>query len=155
MDKEAEFGMAVSEAKMIAIWTNHLSIGNRTIDSSHEYILSIINSVGNIIEARDGAALIEAFKLLENSLCAYFEVEEKIAQAIKVDFAQHSLAHQYLLNELQHMRSILAEKNGMWPDREAEAFIIFWAKRFIQHIKVEGESLKLVLNTNFYDFKPD
>lgn len=140
---------------MIAIWTNHLSLGNRTIDSAHEHILSIINRVGDLIEARDRAALTETFKLLENSLCAYFEVEKKIAQVIKVDFTQHNLAHQHLLNDLQCMRYILAEKNGMWSDREVKSFIIPWAKRFIQHIKIEGESLKIVLSTHFYDFKPD
>lgn len=140
---------------MIAIWTNHLSLGNRTIDSAHEHILSIINRAGDLIEARDGAVLTETFKLLENSLCAYFEVEGQIAQAISVDFTQHNLAHQHLLNDLQCIRCILAEKNGMWPDREVEAFTIPWAKRFIQHIKDEGESLKVVLSTHFYDFKPD
>lgn len=140
---------------MIAIWTNHLSLGNRTVDSAHEHILSIINRVGNIIETRDQAALIETFKLLENSLCAYFEIEQKIAQAVKVDFTQHNLAHQRLLNDLQRMKNILAEINGMWSDREVEAFIVPWAKRFVQHIKIEGESLKVVLGAHFYDFKPD
>lgn len=140
---------------MIAIWTNHLSLGNRTIDSAHKHILSIINRVDYLIGEREGAALAETFNLLESSLCAYFEVEEKIAQAIKVDFAQHKLAHQQLLNDLKFMRSILVEKNGVWSDREVETFTIPWAKRFIQHIKEEGKSLKIVLGTHFYDFKPD
>lgn len=140
---------------MIAIWTNHLSLENRTIDSAHEHILSMINRVDYLIGAKEGAALTETFKLLENSLCEYFEAEEKIAQAIKVDFTQHNLAHQLLLNDLQCIRHMLAEKNGMWSDREVEAHTIPWAKRFIQHIKDEGETMKVVLGTHFYDFKPD
>ena len=140
---------------MISIWTNHLSLGNRAIDSAHEHIISIINRVGDLIEARDGAALIETLKLLENSVCACFEVEAKIAYAIKVDFTQHNLAHQRLLDELRRIRNLSAEKNDMWSDREVEAFTIPWAKRFTQHIQVEGEPLKVVLNTHFYDYKPD
>lgn len=140
---------------MIAIWTNHLSLGNRAIDSAHEHILSMINRVDYLIEASDGAALTETFKLLEDSLCAYFEAEEKIAQAIKVDFTQHNLVHRQLLSDLQHIRCIHAEKNGMWHDREVEARTIPWAKRFVQHIKDEGESLKVALGAYFYDFKPD
>ncbi|HEU0188405.1 MAG TPA: hemerythrin domain-containing protein [Gallionella sp.] len=140
---------------MIAIWTNHLSLGNRTIDSAHEHILSMINRVDYLIRVKDGAALTETLKLLEDSLREYSEAEEKIAQAIKVDFTQHNLAHQQLLNDLQCMRNMLAEKNGMWSDREVEFFIIPWSKRFIQHIKDEGETMKVVLGTHFYDFKPD
>ena len=140
---------------MIAIWTNDLSLGNRTIDSAHEHIFSVINRVDDIARARDGVALTETFKLLENSLSAYFEAEEKIAQAIKVDFAQHKLAHRRLWNDLQCMKNILAENNGMRSDSEVETFALPCAKRFIQHIQNEGESLKVVLNTHFYDFKPD
>ena len=140
---------------MIALWTNHLSLGNRTIDSAHKHILSLLNRVDYLIGARDGVALAETFSLLESSLCAYFVEEENIAQAIKVDFTQHNLAHQNLLKDLRGMRNILAENNGMWSDREVEAFTIPWAKRFIQHIKDEGKSMKVVLGTHFYDFKPD
>ena len=140
---------------MIAVWTNHLSIGNRAIDSAHEHIFSIINKASDLIGAQDGDALAETLKLLEDNLCAYFEVEEKIAQAVNVDFTEHDLVHQHLLSGLQRMRNVLAEKNGKWPDGEVEAFAIQWAKRFIQHIKIEGEPLKFVLNTYFYDFKPE
>lgn len=140
---------------MIVVWTNHLSLGNRAIDSAHEHIFSTINRVGDLVEARDGAALKETLKMLEISLRACFEVEAKIAHAIKVDFTQHNVAHRRLLNDLQGLRNILAEKKDMWPGREVEAFAVPWAKRFTQHIQVEGESLKIVLNTHFYDFEPD
>lgn len=155
MGKEVERSKTCKWPKMIVIWTNHLSLGNRAIDSAHERILGIINRVGDSTEARDGAALTENLRLLENNLCACFEIEAKIAGAIRVDFSQHDLAHQRLLKDLQRIRNFLAEKNDLWSVREVEAFTIPWAKRFTQHIKVEGESLKIVLNTHFYDFKPD
>jgi hemerythrin-like metal-binding protein len=155
MDKELERCKSCKWRKMIVVWTNHLSLGNRAIDSAHERILGLINRVGDLTEAGDGAALKENLKLLENNLCACFEIEAKIAGAIQVDFSQHDLAHQRLLKDLQRIRNFLAEKNDVWSAREVEALTIPWAKRFTQHIKFEGESLKIVLNTHFYDFRPD
>jgi hemerythrin-like metal-binding protein len=140
---------------MIALWTNHLSVANRTIDSSHKHIIGTINKVDSLIGTGDDATLIETFVVLEDSLCAYFETEEKIAKAIKVDFAQHKLAHQQLLNDFHCMRNMLAEKNGMRSEKEIANIIISWAKRFIQHIKDDGKQMKVVLSTHYYDFQPD
>lgn len=140
---------------MIAVWTNHLSVANRTIDSAHKHIIDEINKIESLIGAKDVAELTEIFKLFEDSLCAYFDAEEKIAEAISVDFAQHKLAHQRLLKDFHSMKNILAEKNGKWHDREADSLAIPWAKRFIQHIRDEGNQMKVVLSTHFYDFQPD
>lgn len=140
---------------MSAIWTNRFSIGNRVIDSAHKNILNIIFRISYLIGERDGVALKETFKLLENSLCAYFQTEEKFAQAINIDFTQHKLAHQSLLNNFQNMRSILEEKNGMWSDGEGGAFTNFLAKSFVQHIKDDGMQMKVVLETLDYDLRPD
>lgn len=140
---------------MIAIWTNHLSIANRTIDTAHRQIFNTINNISKLIEARDDTALREALISLENSLCAYFEVEEKFARALNVDFDQHKLAHQQLLNDIHKMSNALAEKNGQWPGEDVEAFATPWTKRFIRHIKDEGKQMKVVLSSQYYDFQPD
>ena len=140
---------------MITIWTNHLSVGNKIIDSAHEDILNLINRVDRLLEARDGAALTETFELLENCLCVYFEVEEKIAQAINFDFTQHKITHQRLLDDFQRRKNILAAKNGIWSDVEGKAFTIYLAKSFVQHINSEGKPMKIVLDTHYYDFQPD
>ncbi|MDH4215706.1 MAG: hypothetical protein OEV23_02255 [Gallionella sp.] len=152
---EAKRSNVIPEATMIAVWTNHLSVANRAIDSAHKHIIDEINRVESLVGAQDVAALMEALGLLENSLCEYFEAEEKIAQAISVDFAQHKLAHQRLLKDFHSVKNVLAEKNGKWQDREAGALAIPWAKRFIQHIKDEGKQMKIVLSTHYYDFQPD
>jgi len=140
---------------MIALWTNHLSVANRAIDSAHKHIFSIINRVDSLIGTKDDATLIDTFGFLEDSLCAYFETEEKIAKAINVDFAQHKLAHQQLLNDFHWMRNTLAEKNGKWSEKEVENITVPWVKRFIQHIKDDGKQMKVVLSTHYYDFQPD
>lgn len=155
MQREKSAVLKQLEAIMIALWTNHLSLANRAIDSAHKDIFEMINRVDDLIGTKDAAALKEALKSLEDSLCACFEVEEKITQAINVDFAQHRLAHQQLWNDFHYMRNILAEKNGKWSGGEAESLAAPWAKRFVQHIKNEGKQMKVVLSTQYYDFQPD
>jgi len=140
---------------MSALWTNRLSVGNRIIDSAHKDILDIIMKIALLIGERDGAALTEAFKLLENSLCAYFEVEEKFAHAINIDFTKHKLSHQRLLHDFQCIKNILEAKNGMWSEGEGGYFTNSWAKYFVQHIKDDGKQMKVVLETHYYDFQPD
>lgn len=139
---------------MVAIWTNNLSIGNRVIDSAHKDILGIIFKITFLIGERD-ESLTETYKLLENSLYAYFEVEEKFAHAINVDFTQHKLTHQRLLKDFQSIKNVLEEKNGVWSDREKVVFINSWAKRFIRHITEDGKEMKIMLDTHYYDFQPD
>ena len=139
---------------MIAVWTNQLSVANRAIDSAHQHIIGIINKIDELIEARDDAALMDTLGSLEDSLCTYFEVEEKIAKAVKIDFAQHKLAHQRLLNDFHRMKGILAEKKGKWHEFEADADAVHWAKRFVQHIKDQGIQMKIVLGAQYYDFQP-
>lgn len=135
-------------------WTKQLSIGNRTLDSEHKKLHNIISRIAYYIVARDVVALSAAFDLLESCLCAYFVVEENIAQAINFDFAQHKLAHQHLLKEFQHIRNELTIKNGRWSDDEGESYAHSVLDHLIQHIKKDGRPLKIVLDTCLYDFNP-
>lgn len=140
---------------MIAVWTNHLSVDNRIIDSAHKNILNVINRAGRLIGSRDVDALTETFGALEDSLRAYFEIEERIAQAVNVDFDQHKVVHQRLLSDFHCMRDILTEKNGRWSDSEAATLIDPWIKCFIRHIKDDEKHMKVVLSGQYYDFQPD
>ena len=139
---------------MSAIWTNRFSVGNRVIDSAHRDILNILFRIAYLIGEKDFAALRETFMLLEESLCTYFEVEEKYAQSINVDFAHHRHTHQRLLNDIKCIRNTLEAKNGMWADGEGEAYTNSWVKNFVQHIKDDGKPMKAVLDTHYYDFQP-
>lgn len=135
--------------------SKELSVGNRLLDSEHKNLHDIINVITSLIMTRDVAALPQAFELLENCLCAYFVVEENIAQAVEFDFTQHRLAHQGLLNKFQRIKDKLMAKNGMWPKLD-KGYCAYYLRDFlIQHIKVDSKPLKTVLNTCLYDFKPD
>lgn len=136
-------------------FTHELSVGNRVIDSEHEKIHTLIDTIASLIRAGEVAALTEAFELLENSLHTYFAVEENIAEALHFDFTQHRLAHQHFLESLRRIRDVMMCKAGMWSESEEKGYIGSLKACLIRHIKEDGKPLKAVLNTQFYDFKPD
>jgi len=140
---------------MAIVWTNQLSVGNRMIDAIHKEVFDMINRVVHSVKAKDQAALTEAFEQLENCLCNYFAVEEKVAQAIGFDFIKHRLAHQYLLNELKRIREELRAKNNAWSKFEQNTYIDLLRYCWIRHITEDAKPLKIVLETHFYDFKPE
>lgn len=130
---------------------SELSVGNRILDSKHKELYELIKGITQLIITRDVAALPMAFKILENSLCAYFVVEENIAQAVNFDFSQHRLAHQNLLNTVQRMKDELS-RNSKWPESEGHACIGFLMDCMIQHVVEDSKPLKVVLDTYLYDF---
>jgi len=136
-------------------FSKDLCVGNRIIDSEHKMLLNMINVIASSIAARKVGVLSKAFELLENSLCAYFVVEESIAQALDFDFSQHTFAHQNLLNKLKRTKDGLMMKNGMWSKSEEEDFICFMKDCLVRHIKEDSKSFKAVLDTQYYDFRPN
>lgn len=139
---------------MSFLWTSQLSVGNRIIDSTHKKIFDMVDWIECLIKASDGPALSDAFKLIEDYLREYFSVEEYIAQAINFPFTQHKLAHQCLLNEVQRIGNELATNNGIWPDTAAKHYSKLLRDCFIRHIKEESKPIKIMLDTQFYGFKP-
>lgn len=136
-------------------WSEHLSVGNSVIDSEHRNLISIVNDVVHAIGARDCQALAQAFEQLEDWLCIHFANEEHIARAIKFDFSKHSSAQQHLLKELQHMRSELIAKDGMWSDGAVDHFA-----RSLKHWMIDGHItnldmlMKPALQALGYEFWP-
>lgn len=136
----------------MSIWTRELSIGNRVIDSEHRKLHDMINGVKHLIAARNVAALSEAFERLENGLCAYADIEERVAQAVNFDFSQHRLAHQHMLDEVRRIRGVLVADDSVCPEGESHARCLMDC--LVKHIKEDGRPLKVVLDTHLYDFKP-
>lgn len=133
-------------------WKKELSLGNRLIDSEHKKLHDAINGVKHSVAARNVAALSAALEHLGNCLCAYFSVEERIAQAVGFDFTQHRFAHRHML---ENMRSIMDDlTSGGCSCPEGESYARCLMDCLIKHIKEDGRPLKLVLDTHLYDFKP-
>lgn len=151
---QADLTLSSLEVIVTFTWSKQLSVGNRAIDYEHKNLHDIINGIVRSIVARDIAALLETFELLENCLCAYFVVEENIAQAIGFNFTQHGLAHQRLSNEFQFIKDELMTKDGIWSKHEEKGYIDSLMYCLIRHIKEDGKPFKAVLNTHLYDLKP-
>ncbi|MDD2914807.1 MAG: hypothetical protein PHP70_05755 [Gallionella sp.] len=136
-------------------FTKQLSVGNRTLDSEHAKLFSMLNAVDSAVSVKDAAALADALRMLEDSLCAYFEVEAKIAQALDFDFSEHRLAHQDFLLEFRLMREELIAQNYERQKYNGNSCVKNLMDCLIQHIREDSRPLKIVLDMNFYDFKPD
>ncbi|MDD2914031.1 MAG: hypothetical protein PHP70_01800 [Gallionella sp.] len=115
----------------------------------------MIKEVDRAIAARDFAALTEMVELIEENLCVYFSVEEKIAQALNFDFSQHRLAHQDLLREFQRMKDEITVQNDAVPKSGEKSCIKNLMDCLILHVQEDSKPLKILLDTNFYDFKPN
>lgn len=139
---------------MELVWSKQLSVGNAMIDSEHKNLLEMVNDVESAIRARDSSTLTRSFKLLEDCVAVHFADEEKIAQAIGFDFTHNRLEHQYVQNELRHMRDELLDKNGSWSESAAAHYSYFLSEWMVEHILQEDMLMKPVLQTYPYDFKP-
>lgn len=138
------------------VWTNHLSVGNAIIDADHRNLIGMVNDVNLGIKTRDGSALLQAFKLLENWLCVHFVNEEKIAQAVKFPFAQHKMAQQHSLKELQYMKEEWVAKNGAWSEGSAKHIARSLRNWMIdEHIIKLDMLMKPILQNYDYNFWPD
>ena len=135
-------------------WGEQLSVGNAMIDSEHQDLIVVVNSVEHAIRARDSFALSQAFKLLEDRMRIHFTNEEKIARAVNFPFTNNKLEHHNILKLLQHMRDELEAKNGILSEVATEHFSHFLSDLITEHILREDMQMKSVLQTYPYDFKP-
>lgn len=138
------------------VWTKELSVGNAIIDAEHRNLMDMVNEARHGIKIRDGSALYQTFKLLENWLCVHFVNEGKIARAVKFPFDQHKLVQQHSLKELQHMRDELLAKDGIWSDGAANHFNHSLKNWMIdRHIIKLDMLMKPTLQNYDYNFWPD
>lgn len=135
-------------------WTERLSVGNALIDSEHENLIDMINSVEHALRAGNQPALLSAFKQLADGVRLHFMNEEKIAQAIRFPFDHHHGTHQYLQKELQYMREELESKSGMWSEGAVEHFSRMLGNWIMDHIVGEDMLLKPALQGCPYNFAP-
>ena len=137
------------------VWTKQLSVGNRIIDTQHKRLHNTINELSMSIAACNVVALTGIFDLLEDYMRDCFIAEENIARAIGFDFSQHKLTHQHLLEEFSRIRAELMVKNGAWSKDEAKHYAKALMSSLVKHIEVDGKPFRTVLDTHFYDLKPN
>jgi len=134
---------------------DNLSVGNALIDSDHQNLIVVVNSVEHAIASRDRAAFSKSFDLLETYMNIHFRNEEKIADAVKFPFGQNKLEHRYIIIEMRKMREEMDTSNGIWTDELVAKYSRFLSNWMTSHIIKEDMQLKPVLETYPYNFKPD
>lgn len=133
---------------------HNLTLSNKILDSRHKELFDIIDWMPHLIDVEDVATLVQAFEVLMDRLRLCFNVEEKIALAVDFDFNRHNIIHQNLLDEYMRTEDELMAKYDALPKSEAKKYIDSLRNSLVQHIRMDGEPLKLVLGTYSYDFNP-
>lgn len=136
----------------LMIWRKQMSVGNMVIDSGHQDLLGMINSLEYTIKQGDGAQVLRVFEKFCDFVRLHFRDEEKIMQAVKFPFIPHKLEHQYLLDELQNTLDKLAGDNG--AEHPMDHYPEFLRNWFVSHINNGAAALKPVLQAYPYDFMP-
>jgi hemerythrin len=136
-------------------WSKQMSVGNETLDSEHKTILNLVNEVDRAIRAKDGARFAETLHQLEDATRKHFDNETKIALAIKYNFDDHQLEHQYILKEMQDIKKELAACHGKWSESIVEHYFQFLSTWAVEHINEDDMKMKALLEAHPYNFKPD
>lgn len=136
------------------IWTRQLSVGNLIIDSGHQNLIGIINSIEYAVKQKNISQLLRVYEKFYDSAQLHFNDEETIMRAIRFPFVPHKLQHQNLLNELQRTHEGLVANKGAWPEHVMEPYPDFLRGWFVDHIKGGITTLKPVLEGHPYDFMP-
>lgn len=139
---------------MELVWTEQLSVGNALIDSEHQHIIHMINSVEHAFTTMNGADLLHSLKLLLDGMHDHFRSEKDVARAIGFPFAEHDLSHQYILKKLQHVKNGLEAESETLPEGLVEHFTGLLRSWLIDHVIKEDMLMKPVLQTHPYDFNP-
>lgn len=140
---------------MKLVWTKELSVGNASIDSDHQALIDMANCIIREIGLANSAALSQAFNTLESWLPIHFANEEKIVRAVDFPVDQNNKARQYSVTELQHIRTELLSKNGIWSEDAVKHFCLFLQNWALEHITKMDMQMKPALLTHAYDFQPD
>ena len=135
-------------------WSEKLSVGNVILDSEHRNLIAKINNIMHLIEAGDSATLSDAFDLLEIWLITHFGNEKMFAQALDIDFDQHELAHQRLLNEFQYLQDELLISRLKESSSKSKSYYRLLHNWLIEHIVKEDMQMKPALLSCQYGHVP-
>lgn len=129
-----------------------MSVGNLVIDSGHQDLIGMINTLEYSIRQGDRPQTVRIFERFRDFAHLHFSDEEKIMQAVKFPFVPHKLEHQYLLDEIQNtLDKLTADTGAVHPMDHYPEFLRDW---FAGHIDNGVTTLKPALQALPYDFMP-
>lgn len=138
-------------AVMRYVWSEHLSVGNETIDLDHKVLIGLIDGVVHAMEYQNCSVLSQAFELLDNKLRTHFHNEECIADAVKFPFTKNKEAHRFLLKEIGLIKNELLGKNGVCCEDAVKHFSDLLKRLLIDHITMNDMPMKPILQEYPYN----
>ena len=135
-------------------WSDNLSVGNALMDSDHRNLFGMIGTVDHALRSGNSQILSQAFQRLVVSVGIHFANEERLAQVIDLPFDSHKKLNLYLQQELEHMRSELDAKDGLWSEGAVEHFSHSLRNWMAAHLGRDERLLKPVLSAQPYDLRP-
>ncbi|HEX5363398.1 MAG TPA: hypothetical protein VFW59_03965 [Gallionella sp.] len=142
------------EGEMVFEWTDSLSVGNAMMDADHQNLIGMIRAVEHALRSGDCVVLSQSFQLLLYGVGIHFANEERLALALELPFDQHKKLNRAQQYELEHMRTELEAKSGIWSGGAVEHFSCSLRNWLSEHIGRDGERLRPVLAAHPYHFKP-
>jgi len=133
-------------------WKNELGVANAILDTQHRQLITLVNRVELAIRTKDKSLLQALITQLLEAVTIHFQTEEKIAQAIKLPFAEHQLLHAYVIGELLTMVNDSAILIAHWSESAAECCSFFLSEWFYEHLAEDVKILKPVLALYPYDY---
>ncbi len=135
-------------------WSDSLSVGNQMMDAEHRNLIGMIAAVDSALRSGDGSGLSQAFQRLVIYAGIHFANEERLAQAIDLPFDNHKKLNRYLREELEHMRTELDAKDGIWSEGAVEHFSHSLKNWMAAHIGRDERLLKPAFAAQPYELKP-
>ena len=134
------------------VWVDSLSVGNLVVDSGHQNLIGMINSIDYAMHNADHADLLRVLKRFHDFARLHFKDEEQIMQSVKFPCVTHRLEHQYLLEDLQNTINRLSLNQS--HESALEHYPDFLQNWLLKHIEIGTAMLKPTLSAHPYDFMP-
>ncbi len=133
---------------MTILWRPAMAIGDDMVDTDHQHLVDLINTVELALHASDGAAsLAGALDALSTYTKEHFEREETLMRVIGYDrLAEHREAHHKLRSRLVEIRRRIEDaKATVAPPQEVQKLIELLRSWLLDHVMKEDMLLKPAL----------
>jgi hemerythrin len=133
---------------MTILWRPAMAIGDEMVDTDHQHLVDLINSVELTLRASEGgASMTDALEALSRYAKEHFDREETLMRVIGYGrLAEHRDAHHKLRGRLQEIRRhIEVAKATVAPPHEVQKLVELLRSWLLDHVMKEDMLLKAAL----------
>ncbi|EME68753.1 hemerythrin-like protein [Paramagnetospirillum caucaseum] len=117
-------------------WTEHLSVGEPTLDAHHQHLFKLLAEIDAMAEGGPGLDAVKAvFGELNRYIAYHFAEEEGMMERAGFPFLDlHRHSHQTIAMRVADMSAVLSAANVERVARELHGFLTGW---LVHHIEIE------------------